>query len=232
MVNEPKVNQHAVQRLNERFGVDESWLLNELRQGRFVWLKGSGDSCNAKNVRSGHLIYIPHRKEYCIVVMDDRSRLAITVLTEDMAINSSWGKGLDQAAKLKAKRRALGKEAVDDINFLLLYAEDRGELSVTVIAKTVSYDWEPLVRSIYKTNIKPEQLDVDRMCCSLSEEQMDAVTRIIIEKIATKEIRPYCTLYARTSKGKAALISNKLDAVADLESAEIARRWGENNEML
>ena len=61
-----------------------------------------------KKVRSGHLIYIPDTDEYCVVIMDDRSRLAITVLTEDMAIKSSWGRGLTDAAKLKAKR--IGKQ--------------------------------------------------------------------------------------------------------------------------
>ncbi len=129
MVSGPSVHNHAAKRLKERLSVDVSWLIDVLEQGRFVWLKGAGDSGNAKRVRSGHLIYLPNRNEYCVVVMDDRSRLAITVLTEDMALNSSWGKGLDQAAKLKAKRLALGEEAVHDINFLLLYAEDRGELS-------------------------------------------------------------------------------------------------------
>lgn len=225
MVCDPSVHNHAAERLKERLGVDESWLIDVLEQGRFVWLKGSGDSGNVKNVRSGHLIYLPNRKEFFVVVMDDRSRLAITVLTEDMALNSSWGKGLDQAAKLKAKKLALGQESVDDINFLLLYAEDRGELSVTVQAKTVSYDWNPVVRAIYKTSIKPEQIDIDRKCCTLSDEQMDAISRSISEKIASKEIRPYCELLVRTSGGKTALISNQLNAASDLESADIARRW-------
>ncbi|GAC13941.1 hypothetical protein [Aliiglaciecola lipolytica] len=45
--------------------------------------------------------------------MDDRSRLAIKVLTEEMTLDSSWGKRLDPTAKLKAKRIALGDEAVD-----------------------------------------------------------------------------------------------------------------------
>ena len=225
MVSDPSVHNHAIERLKERFGVDKSWLINELGQGRFVWLKGAGDSGNAKNVRSGHLIYLPHINEYCIVVMDDRSRLAITVLTEDMALNSSWGKGLDQAAKLRAKRIALGKEAVDDINFLLLYAKDRDELSVTVQARTVSYDWKPIVLSIYKTNVKPEQIDIVRKCCTLSGEQMDKVSMSISEKIAVKEIRPYCELSVRTGGGKAALISNNLDMVSDLENAKYAKRW-------
>lgn len=225
MVSDPSVHNHAAERLKERFGIDESWLIDVLEQGRFVWLKGSGDSGNAKNVRSGHLIYLPNRNEYCVVVMDDRSRLAITVLTEDMALNSSWGKGLDQAAKLRAKRLALGEEAVHDINFLLLYAEDRGELSVTVQARTVSYDWKPVVSSIYKTSIKPEQIDIDGQCCTLSDEQMDAVSRSISEKIASKEMRPYCELSVRTGRGKTASISNQLNVASDLESAEIAKRW-------
>jgi hypothetical protein len=225
MVSVPSIHNHAVERLKERFGVDESWLRDKLEQGEFVWLKGSGNSCNAKYVRSGHLIYLPSKNEYCIVVMDDRSRIAITVLTEDMALNSSWGKGLDKAAKLKAKRLALGEEAVRDINFLFLYAEDRSELSVTIQAKTISYDWNPLRQSISKIKIKPEQIDIDRNCCTLSNEQMDAVSKSISEKIANKEIRPYCELSLRTGRGKTALISNKLNVASDLENAELAMRW-------
>lgn len=225
MVSDPSVHNHAVERLKERLGVDESWLIDVLEKGRFVWLKGSGDSGNAKNVRSGHLIYLTNRDEYYVVVMDDRSRLAITVLTENMALNSFWGKGLDQAAKLKAKRLALGEEVVPDINFLLLYAEDRGELSVTVQARTLSYDWKPVVRSICKTSIKPEQIDIERKCCTLSGEQMDVVSKSIIEKIENKEMRPYCELSVRTGRGKTALLSNQINVASDLENAEIAMRW-------
>lgn len=225
MVSVPSVHNHAVERLKERFGVDESWLIDKLEQGEFVWLKGSGNSCNAKYVRSGHLIYLPSKNEYCIVVMDDRSRLVITVLTEDMALNSSWGKGLDKAAKLKAKRLALGEEAVRDINFIFLYAEDRSELSVTIKVRTISYDWKPLIKSISKIKIKPEQIDIDRNSCTLSNEQMDAVSKSISEKLANKEIRPYCELSLRTGRGKTALISNKLNIASDLGNAELAMRW-------
>lgn len=225
MVNKPSIHSHAAIRLKERFGIDESWLMGVLKEGKFVWLKGSGDSGDAKSVRSGHLIYLQNRNEYCVAVMDNRARLAITVLTEDMALNSSWGKGLDHAAKLKAKRLALGKEAVPDINFFLLYAENRGGLLVTVQARTVSYDWKPVVRSICKTIIKVEQIDIDGQCCKLSDEQMDILSKSIRDKIASKDMRPYCELSIRTGRGKTALISNRLDMVSDLESAEIARRW-------
>ena len=112
-----------------------------------------------------------------------------------------------------------------DINFLLLYAEDRGELSVTVKARTVSYDWAPVMVSLYKTSIKPEQIDVDKKCCTLSDEQMDAVSKSISEKIVSKEMRPFCELSVQTGNGKTALISNHLNVTSDLESADIAKRW-------
>lgn len=225
MVSTPSVHIHAIERLMERFGVEKSWLLNELEQGRFVWLKGNGDSRDAKSVRSGHLIYNSHKNEYCIVVMDDRSRLAVTVLTEEMAIKSPWSKGLDRAAKLRAKRIALGEDAINDINFFLLYAEDRGELSVTLQLKTFLYSWNPVVLSIYKTNIKPEQIDILNKCCTLSEEQINEASRIIIGKIAAKEMRPYGKFYLKTGSGKFAVISNKSDFISDLENAEGASRW-------
>lgn len=225
MMSTPSVHIHAIERLKERFGVEKSWLLNELEQGRFVWLKGTGDSRDAKSVRSGHLIYLSHKNEYCIVVMDDRSRLAVTVLTEEMALKSPWSKGLDRAAKLRAKRIALGEDAINDINFFLLYAEDRGELSVTLQLKTFFYNWNPVVLSIYKTNIKPEQIDVLNKCCTLSGEQMDEASRLIIRKISAKEIRPYGELYLKTGSGKVAVISNKSDFISDFENAKSASRW-------
>lgn len=103
MINQYYIHNHAIERLQERFSTDKAWLLHELENGCFVWLKGSGHSSHAINIRSGHLIYLPHRNEYCVVIMDNRSRLAITVLNEEMALKSSWGKGLDEVAKLKAK---------------------------------------------------------------------------------------------------------------------------------
>lgn len=223
----PSVHFHAIQRLKERFDADDSWLLNELKQGRFVWLKGAGDSGNEKKIRSGHLIYIPAKDEYCVVVMDDRARLAITVLTEKMALNSPWGKGLDRAAKLKAKKIALGEATIKDINFLLLYAEDRGELSVNVQARTVSYNWNPIMLSIYKTSIICEQIDIANNCCILSDKQIIEVSRSITEKIDAKEMRPYAELSLSTGHGKSAAISNKLNCISELENAESARRWGE-----
>ena len=99
MVSDPSVHNHAAERLKERFGIDESSLIDVLEQGRFVWLKGSGDSGNAKNVRSGHLIYLPNRNEYCMDAINDRSRLTITALTEEITINPPWGKALHHAAK-------------------------------------------------------------------------------------------------------------------------------------
>jgi hypothetical protein len=225
MTSDLSLHNHAIERLKERFGVDESWLKNELEEGKFVWLKGSGGSGDVKDVRYGHLIYLPHRNDYCIVVIDYRSKLAITVLTEKMALNSAWGEGLDQAAKLRAKRIALGEEAVDDVNFLQLYARERGQLSVTVQARTVSHEWKPIVLRICKVNLWPEQIDIDKKRCTLSEEQMKDVSMSIANKIATNEMRPYCEISVRTSRGKAALISNRLDSVSDIECAENARRW-------
>ena len=100
MVSDPSVHNHAAKRLKERLDADKSWLIDVLDQGKFVWLKGHGNSADAKNIRSGHLIYHPKRNEFFVVVMDDRLRLEIILLTEDMALYYSWCKGLDQAAIL------------------------------------------------------------------------------------------------------------------------------------
>ena len=226
MVNKPSLHSHAIDRLDERYGLDEPWLLHEIENGRFVWLKGSGDSGNIKKVRSGHLLYIPTRDEYCVVIMDGRSRLAITVLTEDMALKSSWAKGIDEAAKLRAKRLVLGDEEVHDSNFLRLYAKERGELSVSVHVRTVLYDWKPIVIKLFKTSIKAEQINPKEHVCTLTDSQIKQTIIIIEQKVAEKKMRPYCELFISAGNGKTALVSNKIDKVSNLEIADQARRWG------
>jgi hypothetical protein len=227
MSTPPSLHNHAIDRLKERFGVDESWLLHELENGRFVWLKGYGNSVNTNKVRSGHLLYIPNRNDYCIVIMDNRSRLAITVLTEDMALKSSWAKGVDEAAKLRAKRIALGEEEVNDCNFIRLYAEERGKLSINVQIRTVLYNWDPIVLNLYKTNIVADQVNPKGNYCTLTECQMNDVSIAINRKLTDKKIRPYCELFVSTgSRKRTALVSNKLDGLSSLENAEQARRWG------
>lgn len=225
MINQPSIHNHAVERLEERFGADKEWLLNELENGRFVWLKGAGDSGHAKKVRSGHLLYLPNKNEYCVVIMDDRSRLAITVLTEEMALKSPWAKGLDEAAKLKAKRIVFGEEVIDGSHFLRLYAEERGELAVSVRVRTVSHDWKQISCLIYKTSISAEQIDTENKSCRLTDDQMIEVSRVINEKIASQEMRPYCELYVITGRGKRTLISNSIAGIFHLDEAESARRW-------
>jgi hypothetical protein len=52
----PVLHNHAIERVQERFGLDDSWLMEKLDSGHFVWLRGAGNSGDAKFVRSGHLI--------------------------------------------------------------------------------------------------------------------------------------------------------------------------------
>ncbi len=225
MVREPRIHNHAVIRLDERFGVDESWLLNELENGRFVWLKGMGDAGSQKNVRSGHLIYIPDINEFCVVVMDNRSRIAITVLTEEMASKSSWGAGLDDSAKLKAKRIALGEDVIKDSNFILLYALERGALQVHVRARTISFDWKPITVNICKIKLKPEQIDVESNSCTLSDDQQKVMTISIKQMIDDNQIRAYCDFMISTGSGKTASVTNKLDGISNLKEASNVMRW-------
>ncbi|MBP9798357.1 hypothetical protein KBC70_04400 [Candidatus Woesebacteria bacterium] len=221
----PSLHSHAAERIEERFGLDKYWLLQELENGRFVWLKGAGDSGDAKKIRSGHLIYIPDRDDYCIVIMDDRSRLAITVLTVDMALNSSWAKGINEAAKLKAKRIALGTDEVNDSNFLRLYAEERGELSVKVRARTFSHNWDSIVLTLFKTNIVADQIDTEENHCTLTDFQMEEVSISMENRVRNMEMRPYFELFVVTGRGKSAVVSNEIDDIYSFEKAEQARRW-------
>lgn len=221
-------HRHAVDRLQERFGLDESWLRQELDSGRFVWLKGSGNSGTTMKVRSGHLIFVPNRNEYCVVVVDDRSRLAITVLTEEMARHSSWGSGLNEAAKLKAKRLALGEEMVDDSQFLRLYAEERGGLLLKLRIKTLTYEWNPTVQTVCTAKVLAEQIDMQSKRCTLTPSQENEVANFVSKKIANREIRPYCDFYLMSNRGRSVLVVNKFDGIVGLEDGEMARRWHQN----
>jgi hypothetical protein len=231
MTKRPSLHSHAVECLEARFDVDRSWLLQELENGRFVWLKGAGDSGSLKKVRSGHLIYIPNIDEYCVVIMDDRSRLAITVLTESMALKSSWARGVNETAKLRAKRIALGYEKINDANFLQLYAEERNGLSVNVRVITISYNWKRIVLSLCKVTLIAEQINPKENYCTLNESQMINIQTAINNLVTDKKILPYCEFYVSTAKGKTTFISNKIDGISCLENAEQARRLDFPNKM-
>lgn len=225
MTNKPCIHDHTAKRLRERFDAEESWLQTELQAGRFVWLKGVGRGRDGERIRSGHLLYIPQKDEYCVAVVDNRKRLVITVLTEDMALKSSWSKGIDSSAKLRAKRLSLGKQRVDDSEFLRLYAETRDELLVTARVRTYSYEWVPIMLNILKLSIAAKQVDTERNLCTLNRDQTHDLSRALSEKINNKQIRPYCEFSISTSKGKNILISTVIEGISPLEVAESARRW-------
>ena len=102
----------------------------------------------------------------------------------------------------------------------------REGLTVNVRARTVSFDWKPILLTICKTIITAEQVNTNKNCCTLTADQMGEVSKSISELIVTKEIRPYCEFFISTGSGKTTLISNKLDNISILENAENARRWG------
>lgn len=225
MADSPSVTNHAIDRLKERFDIDDDWLIDQLEQGRFVWLPGSGDGKDEKKIRSGHLLYIPSLDAFCVAVMDNRSRRAITVLTEEMATNSSWGKGINDSAKLRAKRMMLGDVAVDDIEFIRLQVKESEKVPATVLARSVNYKWEGVVISLCKINLKHSSIDIESKAIMLSGEQIKLVSGCIKERINGKEMRPFCHLFLRTNRGHKASIANKFPMLSDLQSADLARRW-------
>ena len=56
---------------------------------------------------------------------------------------------------------------------------------------------------------------------------MNEVSKSLNEKITAKEMRPYGELTVNTGGGKIAFISNNFKELSDLESADIARLWGD-----
>jgi len=223
-MEKPKLHSHAVSRAQERFGLDNATtLLEALDSGRFVWLKGAGNSGAARGVRSGHLIFLPEKNEHCVVVMDDRRRLAITVLTEEMARKSSWTDGLNEASKLKAKQIALGKEVVHDSNFLRLYAEERGGISLKLIARAFTHDWKVISVSICKFEIAAEQIDPSLKTCLLTQSQEEEAAACIAIKIKAQVVRPYCDFSAHSGH-RSVPIASQIAGTLSLEDGETARR--------
>ena len=53
LIKDVNLNRHASKRLQERFGINKSWLINELRKGKFVWLNGAGNNGNIKKLGMG-----------------------------------------------------------------------------------------------------------------------------------------------------------------------------------
>jgi hypothetical protein len=156
--------------------------------------------------------------------MDDRKRLAVTVLTEDMARHSSWRNGLDETAKLRAKRIALGEEVVDDCNFLRLFAEERGHISLTLVARAFTKIWQLTTLILSKVEIEAEQIDPDLKKCKLTYDQEQEAIKCILNEINAQAILPYCDFYVQTGKGRRAQISNVISGSSSLEEGETARR--------
>jgi hypothetical protein len=226
MINKYSLHFNAINRLKDRFNVEAAWLLNELEHGRFVRLKGLGNSDDVKQIYSGNLIYIPDKNDYCIIIIDDRLRLVITVFTQIMVLNTPWGKGLDETEKLKAKKISLiAGVDINDINFFRLYAEERKGLLVTVIARALSYDWRLKMIKICKIKLDAYQIDPVTKFCTLTENQVSEVSLSIYKKIDEKKIQPYCDLILKSSDEKTALISNKIDGIFFLEDSVNLQRW-------
>ncbi len=226
------LHSHAITRLRERFGVDELWILNQLEQGKFVWLNGAGGGLKMKKngplecTRFGHLIYIPQVDEYCVIVIDGKDRMVITALTESMAIKSSWSKKLNPINKLRAKKLSLGDENIGDVNFLYLKASEREEIVVTVKIKTVLYEnWKPIVISLCKLAITADQLDTTNNYCSLTRKQMQEVEMLVNQKLTEKIIYPFGELIVSNKKSYTVPVSNKLSIISAIEEADSVRRW-------
>lgn len=225
MARNPSVHQHAINRLEERFGISKEWLMNELDSGKFIWLKGNGNGRAMTKDRSAHLFYLPQKNEYCIVIMDDRERLAITVLTEEMAKKSTWAKSINDVVKLKAKNIALGIDSNYDSKFLSLYALERGGLKVTVNAHSYDSNFNPIRITITNIIIDADQIDTDSNTCTLTQPQFQEVESLTLSKIHEKKILPYCDFYITTGGGKSAALANKFSSISSLIEAENARRW-------
>lgn len=225
MRQNPKVAGHASERLSSRFYEDEAWLLAEIEACRFVQLKGAGLAKDGEAVRSGNLIFHPPSGEFCVAVLDDRLRLVVTVLTEEMARRSSWGKDLTDATKLLAKRRALGPDLVPDSHFLKLYAAERAGLQVNLRLRSVDKNWDAIHLTLAKITLTPDQIDIEENSCVLSEDQFRSASEKLNTLVQEATIRPFLYVHVTTTNDRSVTVTNRFRGFKDIEEAELMRRW-------
>ncbi|HHQ4593695.1 TPA: hypothetical protein ACSP2D_002976 [Aeromonas veronii] len=225
MRNKLTLHPHAVRRLTERFAIDPSWLLHELECGRFVWLRGAGGCGDIKYVRAGHLLYLPQRDEFCVVIVDCRTNIAITVLTEVMSLNSTWAKSINEVTRKRAKLIALSHEDDSPGESLMSLIKIKGELTVTVQARTFSSTWSAKIVSLCKVKISASQIDLDAETCTLTDEQFDMVSTVLMNKIAERNMVNFCEIYICCKKGNVMAVSNSIKGIFSITDAESIMRW-------
>jgi len=216
--------EHAMNRLVERFSVEQDLLIGLIESGRTVRLKGLGNACDARGVRSGHLCFVAEPNGFCVAVMDDRHRVVITVLTDQMAAeNSDWAEGVDDVAREKARQLATGDQSSGKL--IQAYAKRKLRLPMNVQLATVSIDWIPKVRMVAKIEISEDQVDAKNNVCVLTSDQRELIAREILVLLSEGLIRPYGHVFLVKKNGPKLDVDDRFEGLSPLSEADTARRW-------
>lgn len=207
----------------ERIGKSDAWLLEQIDQQKTVRLVHKGSDRFGARVRSAHLLYVTELSEFFVLVMDDRKRLVVTVLTEEMALKSRWREGLTDENRLRARRRA--GELVPDGAFLQEYANQRGATPVNLRVLGVGKNWKRRSFTLLKLLLEPERIDVERNEVVLTSEESDRARSALQQLIAEGRMLPYGEILLVTGHGKQLDIRPVNLGIGSLSDAELARRW-------
>lgn len=220
---EASVHYHAAERSLERIGKSEIWLLEQIDEQKTLRLPGKGRSQSGTKVRSGHLLYVPESSKFFVLVIDDRKRLVITVLNEEMAVNSDWGEELSIKSKLKAIRAA--GERVPDGAFIQEFAAQRGGAPVTVRIRSLDIEWKPKMVNLQKLMLEPDRINTECNEVQLTPEEVDETRSAIRKLISEQVIRPFGDVFLTTGRGKTMRVKAAEFGIGSLGDAEMARRW-------
>lgn len=227
MIFKPILNSHADERLKERTEVSRDWLVEQIELGNYVLLKGKGKAIGACFIMSGYLIYLAEQDTYCLVVVDDRFRKGITVLSERMIHHSTWNKGFDEKSKLRAKRLILGEEIVNDSQILSLRSKEGLPFKVRI--RSPEWDtWEIKALNLCKINIFSNQFNTEENSCYLDSEQRIEVEKLIQELIISKSIYPFAEVFIANSHNRQIKVTNVFKDIGSLEEAAVYYRWLKN----
>lgn len=215
---------HATQRLEQRFEVKSQWLEKQISHDKYILLPGKGKDPNGEGVRIGMLLYVVKVNRFCVAVLDEKSGAVITTLTEGQAHYSSWGGHLNEMSKRRAKMLAMGRDIDNDCALLKARAEEEGAVEKSVYCQSFNSDWAACRRPLLQINLQAAQIDAAKNRCTLSNQQMLRVERMLQACIARGMLQPYGKLFLK-NRQKQLAVSNRITCFGPFDDGLLIRRY-------
>lgn len=215
-------SEHAAERALERVGVGRLQLAALIEQGQAVRLPTLAHDGALRGVRSGYLVYLSEGDLYCLVIMSDLDRAGITVLTEDMALNSRWSEEINAMTRLKARQRR--ELPVRQTDVILAKSRGRDVMALRASARTFNWNWRPQIFSLGTLQVEMSQIDSVSEACRLTEGQIAQLREQLAVAVEAQRIRPYGDiLLARKTSNMPAL--GAIPGFGSFEDGQLASRW-------